>query len=571
MYYYLNFWVINRTDKEAKRKKVGNPYFTDLSWENWMIRRRTFIEELDHIWAKTRQRGLSEEGAANMSWMFQFLDDVQLAIVSGEDIYTQNTFTMVKRGMERMKNTQFYKQFGKNDAKLLKSKNTGAEIHARTCLNNTQVLSGLSPFFAMLEEIGIWKKGFVKEVKNFLAPSQQATGVRSGWTEYVGTGGDIKDGVEDMEWILYNPKEAGVLEFPNYHENSDGNIGGFIPSWKFEIIDQYGNSLKEESLKKINEERAVKDAKKRYLAIVLKPIVPSEIFNVSGSVFYGEIVKMNCLRQITAIHNNRGMQIVNRYQIEWVDRKKPWKGVKPPKLDADGPFQIAELPILGSNGKAKEGLYGAGTDSYDQDEAHTSTSEGACIIKKGVDLSAGLDSLGIYNAPIAMLLERPTTDQGGRNVFYENTAKLSMLYNAPNLIEYSKILIFKFYEEFGVEMLLVPNPSLSMATMVNKSKTSNKYGLHGSLIDNALSMTADYWKDEENIKNNYFIDILKATSRFKRTQNFNCDISIAFTLADLNLHEAKLIQEFNAEIEKMPNETFGYKETASGISNTYNS
>ncbi len=569
MYFYLNFWSINRVDRVARRKIVGNPYFTDLSWENWMIRRRMFIEKKDHLWAKSRQRGLSEEEAANLSWFFMFLNDVQLAIVSGEDIYTQNTFKFVKRGLQRMKNTQFYKQIGVTNEKLLTSKNTGAEIHARTAQNNTQVLSGLSPFFTLLEEIGIWKKGFVKEVRDFLAPSQEATSYRTGYSTLIGTGGDVEDGVDDMEWILYNPREAGVLEFDNIYEGGDSTIGGFIPGWKFEVIDEEGNSDKDAGIKKLMKAREVKDVKKRYYAITLKPLKPSDIFGVSGSVYFGEIVKQNCLFRIAEIHNNRSQQIVKRYQIEWIDRSKPWKGVKAPIVHPDGPFLIAELPILGKGGKPLQGLYGGGTDSYDQDEALTSTSKGATVIKKGVDMSQGLDSLKIYNNFVALLLERPTANEGGRKVFYENSAKLCMLYGALNLIEYSKNLIFEFYKEFGIEGMLALNPSLSMATMVNDSKVTNKYGLHGSLIDNALVKLDDFWKDEQNVKNCFITEILRATSKFKRTKNYNCDITIACSLANLNLHEAKLVEEFNREIEKEPHESLGYKDSGHGLINTF--
>jgi hypothetical protein len=213
-----------------------------------------FSHQKDNIFAKSRQRGLSEEEACNLAWFFLMLDDVQLAIVSGEDKYTQNTYNFVKRGIDRLKRSQFYKHIGTNNDDVLRTKYTGAELYARTALTNTQVVSSLSPFFILLEEIGIWKKGFVKEVAEFVRPSLEATSYKTGWIQYIGTGGDVEDGVDDMEYILYNPIEAGVLEFDNIYEESNTKIGGFIPAWKFEVIDKKAPKLFVLTSNKLREE-----------------------------------------------------------------------------------------------------------------------------------------------------------------------------------------------------------------------------------------------------------------------------------------------------------------------------
>jgi hypothetical protein len=535
-----------------------------------MTRRRMFIEEKDHLFAKRRQSGMSEEEAANLAWFFLFLDDVQIAIVSGEDKYTQNTFNFLKRGYDKLKRTQFYKQTGvRNDDKLT-TKYTGNEIYARTALTNTQVLSSLSPFFILFEEIGIWKKGFVKEVKDFVSPSQEATTKKTGWSTYIGTGGDIEDGVDDMEYLLYNPEESGILSFDNIEEpGGDQKIGGFIPAWKFEVIDKDGNSLKEESIKKINNDRNVKDAAKRYIAITTKPLKPSEIFGVKGGTFFGESIKQRCIEQKMRINTHKELKIANRYTLEWIDNRDLFKGVSA-KLDEDGIFVIVEPPIRNPNGEVPYDLYGGGTDSYDQDESAISKSKGACVIKKGKYLSGGLSNVGIYDNFIAYVLERPSENEGGSEKFYENTAKLCIYYNARNMIEHSKILIMEWYKKKGLISLLVEKPALTIANVVDDSKAMNKYGFPGALVDEGLKILRDKLSQPDSIENCYFTEILTAWSRFKRTKNYNCDITIACMLADIQLHEWERIEEVNANTSNnRPKGNFGYKEENGKLVNTF--
>lgn len=570
MYFYLNFWTIKRDDKEEGRKIESNPYFTDLSWENWMIRRRSFIEEKDHLWSKCRQRGMSEEEAANLAWFFLFLHSVQLAIISGEDFYVQNTFSFVKRGINKLINTQFYKQIGVSNDELLTTANSGASLHARTARNNTQALSGLSPFYTLLEEVGIWKKNFVIEVMEFIRPSLKATGRKTGYLTLIGTGGKEGEGVDDMETMMYDPKSYGLLEFPNIYEESDVMIAGFVPKWKFEIVDKDFNSLKAESLIAIEKIRADKKDDARFLEIVTGPIIPAEMFGVKGGTYFGNTIKGWCIEQKMLINNHRVAKIARRYRIDWINKKNLWDGCKA-ELDEDGDFIIIELPQLNKEGKPIENLYWGGTDSYDQDESNTTDSLGAIAIKKGVHLQDGLSKVGIYNNYVASLVQRPRTDQGGKEVFYENTAKLCMLYGAMNMIEHSKILIMEWYHKVGLSGMLMEKPGLTISNLVKVSEASNRYGFPGALISDALSLQRDYLGDAENVQNCFFPDMLNAWARFKLAKNYNCDLTIATTLATIGLHEYKKISEvYEATQEKRKTiQNFGYKEVNGKLRNSF--
>ena len=136
MYFYLNFWFIKgNTDNDIKG--VISPRFTDLSWFNWMIKYQARKLGKDMSWFKARQKGLSEEAACDVGYEYLFLNNSQSIIVASLDQYAENTMNMVIRGLERLKNTQFYKEpkrgHDRNDYK--KSKYTGSEIWRMAALS----------------------------------------------------------------------------------------------------------------------------------------------------------------------------------------------------------------------------------------------------------------------------------------------------------------------------------------------------------------------------------------------------------------------------------------------------
>ena len=80
----------------------------------------------DLLWTKRRQCGLSEETACDVAYDYLFIRDSQVAIVAGEEKYALNTFKMVKRGIERLINSQFYKWSSLDNNDLLKAKYYGS-------------------------------------------------------------------------------------------------------------------------------------------------------------------------------------------------------------------------------------------------------------------------------------------------------------------------------------------------------------------------------------------------------------------------------------------------------------
>lgn len=568
-YFYLNFWHIKRIPPGGGAKRHLPPRFTDLSFENWWIRERSHVEMLDILWAKSRQKGYSEEEAADTAYDMLFLKDSQTVIIGGEQFYNDNTMKMVQKGLDKLQHTQFYKEFkrGGMNKEFLATKNTGAEVYSRTCKDNPEAVSGLSPSKAHLEEIGIFKKGLLKEVLDTIDASLEAEGEfggeKVGFRIYTGTGGDIENGVADMEEMLYNPEKFGLISFPNVYEDSDGEnkIARFVPACKFKVVDKHGNSEMRNGIIYVLSQIKKASVDRKYTLTVMNPLKPSQIFMSKSGGYFGPIVAQWCNERKAHIMNHRDSRVVKRYHGRWINPKNYFDGVEFIPSE-DGPFMISEFPEKNSTGEIYDNLYKAGTDSYDQDEAAYSKSLGACWIKKGF-----LNANKTYNKFVAGVLERPSVSIGGSDLFYEHTAMLCVGFNAINLIEHSKILIIDWYVKHNLTSLLKLRPEFVTASMVQVSKVNNRWGIDPSTKSEWLKMHRKYLSEKCNIDNCDFIELLDAWSKFKYDpsgKKFNCDITIATSLCTVCEEDDKMTEVDTSEKKKESNRPLAYTRDRNG-------
>ena len=213
------------------------------------------------------------------------------------------------------------------------------------------------------------------------------------------------------------------------------------------------------------------------------------------------------------------------------------------QYDEEGDILMAEPPRQDKEGNVYENLYVAGTDSYDQDEANHSTSKGSCWVKKKF-LSAD-DTANKY---VAGLLIRPKESEGGAENFYEKTAMLCAMYNARNLIEYSKIRIIDYYVKNGWAGLLKERPAFVTANLIKHSQATNKYGIDPSTKIHWLKMQAAYLNDVTHIEECDFIELLDAWANYKYDstgKKYNCDITISTSLCEVFLKDEEAIQAYS--------------------------
>lgn len=549
MYFYLNFWVIFALLENGQRKDKRNPKFISLDYFKFMVIEMMFYYKKDNMFPKSRQTGFSEYGASNIGYNFIFLPGSVNVIVAGMGDYAEKTMQNVIGGLDNLGDSEFYKRRSPNRSDYVKSsyreeyideetgeKRTlhlgfGSEVYCITAKDNTQAVSRLSPFFILYEEIGKWKKDTLKETAEFVRPSLRAEGVKTGYQLFIGTGGDMDESVADVQEMAYNPANFDLLEFDNIWEeqeiNNTGKVAAFIPSYEFEILDEDGNAMIEESKVSILAQFENKNMTDRYRAISQRPFYLSQMFMIGGGGFLGEtaLVKLNDRKRWLLTHPEQ--QIAFTADIDWIDVADWQKGVILTP-NPEGKFLIQQRPENDGNGKVWRNLYGAATDSYDKDESNSSFSKGSCTIWKNA-----LDAKSTYDHWVARVTERPSEDEGGSYMFYEDTVKLCILYGeCENLIEYSNVLIFDYYKRKGVEYLLQERPQMVISQYVEDGKASQKYGIEQSFIPHALNIWRDRMKQDDYaiIDRMFDLVMIEAFAKFRKAKNYNCDITISCAL-----------------------------------------
>jgi hypothetical protein len=544
-YFYLNFGKIYALDNSKEKKVVSteyedmkglnSPMFTDVDWGFFVRIANMFKFRKDDSEMKTRQLGYSRKsGIGLMGFNFSFLPHSQTIVAGGMSDDADNTFSICRDFLETLNNTQFYKEKkrGGDRDDFVKALRFGSDVRSISCKDNTQALSRFTPFLTIFEEGGKWKKGLIKKVSEFNKAAQKAQGKKTGFNVFIATGGDMDAGAADMETIHYNPDSYTVMSYDNIWEKDDSCItkrsGHFTPGWQFKMMDENGNSLKEPSLKFLEEElKLKKEIAERYIFKTQFAVYAADAFMIASGGFFGEeiVLRCNARKAYIITHGLDDKKKVGR--LEWKDPKHPLKGVDFFN-DEKGSITIFEEPEVDNNNKVYENLYKAGTDSYDQDEAKTSVSKGDIRIYKTF-----LNANKTYNKFVAKCTDRPAEAQGGKNIWYENTAKLCVYYGiqSANLIEWSKILIVEWYINNNFDSLLKERPGLSIATWIKKSDSTNRYGIDTSTKLHWLTKYRKWLEIPENIEGIDDVEQLTSIAKFKLDPKYNCDTTIACSLA----------------------------------------
>lgn len=563
MYFYLNFWPIYGKLDGVGRKGIRPPKFISLDYFKFMALEVMFHESTDQAFGKARQKGFSEFIACNIAYNFTFIPGTVNVVVAGISDYSEHTMENVLRGLNDLSETEFYKRRKPDRSDFVRAmytekveildqdgigtgsyatvtKGFGSEIYALTAKDNPQAVSRLSPFFIVYEEVGKWAKGLLLETMKFVKPSLYAEGFKTGYQVLIGTGGDIEESVADVQNIMYNPEKHGMKGYKNIFEEdttiTTGKVGCFIPGYLFEIIDEDGNSLIEESIKSIIEGR------KKEPDCTQKPLYLSEMFMVNSGGYFGKDIIDHLNARKRMILNHKELQVEQRGTLEWYDPLDWSKGVEW-RPDENGAFIVIEHPDKDIGGKDFVNLYNGATDSYDKDESETSESKGSITIWKNF-----LNANHTYRFWVARLTQRPTEEEGGSPKFYENTIKLLIYYGSPqNLIEYSNVLIFDYYKRWGYEHLLKERPSLVISQYVNDPKANQRYGIEQSFIPHALKMLKEELRADDYalINRLYDVEMIEKFAQFRTTGKYNCDITISCALNIASATEDREVEVFS--------------------------
>ncbi len=551
-YMYLNFWKMPVEERESHSKAFDHPWFTDLTWENWMLRERARREFVDQFWGKVRQRGLSAEESCDSAWIWFMMNSVDVAVGSGIAVYNNQTFNMIKDGIKAMANTAFFRTIEYDNAEVFSTKYAGISIYNRTANGNAEIFNGLNKLFKChIEEVSIMEEGLAKEmIKNIRPSISTAGGRRTGFIVMTGTSGKKDDkgkattnNLKDIEEFMYNPEKNKLLSRENiFDKKVEGdekkNIACFIPAWKFRIMDKDGNAMKAESIENWEQELKLLNKKEQAAFKQIEPMETTDMFNIIPGGFFGDYISDKCNRSRSIIITHQYKQEIERGFLHWKGRD-PYMGVEwEPNQEEGDVFIIAgehprmreiAVPGFAKRYEPIEDLYLQGTDSIDITEAKTSSSKLCSLIFKQVDKTKSINNveMGIMNNFVAGYIGRPTEAQGGVKEAWDTAAKLSVYYHVLNMVEYTKTLIINHYEQKGLEGFLAPLPQLVIAANIDRSEVSNKYGMPSSLIPSMLTRLREWLLVTGNIENIPFEFMLKAFSEFRRDKHYNCDITMA--------------------------------------------
>ena len=514
------------------------------------------VSDIDHIYLTKDfiPTHNTEKLAALGGKEFTFFRGSQTVYVAGLEFYSNMIMNSTVRGLNDLYDTEFYKRRFPDRDDYMKAqfsdtivdehgnetvvwKGYMSEMYKITAKNNPQAVSSRSPSLIVFEEVGIFPGAIA--TYGFVEPSLISEGKMTGFAVFIGTGGDMETGAAEFEKMFYSPDEFNILsfdlsKFDDTVPRGNKRVGYFVPAWKYRIIDADGNSLKEESIKNIQKERKKSEGTiTEYQKIITNPLYPHEAFMTSQAGFFGRKIVTMLHKRKVQIYQHPEETADNEWgDLEWVYNKDGI--IEDIKWNPDGQkkFLIMEHPEFRlMDTKPIEGQYKGATDSYDKDEANTSTSQGSTHIYK--DFVDANHTSGYFTA---RLIERPDEAEE----FYEDSAKLCYYYSAMNLIEWSNVRIFDWYKRNGFEFMLRERPEFVLSTWIIKSKVENRYGIDPSTKIHWLGLLKKLLLIPGFIDKMKDIDQINAFIHYVLKKGYNCDITISSALCAVQIEEEKL-------------------------------
>jgi len=508
LYWHTVYWSIelSTTINGKDYKTVGTPTFRDTDWE--MSINKEEAEKQKRIIELVGARGFGKTvwDASIAGYYYTFFDDLEICISGAYANDIKIVTDKIETGLTNL-HPVFRKQRLQSNWKMevragFKDKKTGSpsdeSSNSRIVIrnfeegNNTMACNGLRPKFHVIDEIG--KIRNLKPCVLDTVPCwiNEKTGDYMAVVILSGTGGDMEVG-QDAGEIFFNPGEWNILEFDDVWENR-GKIGWFMPATK--ALSKFKDpkklseflGIKHADLDNIdilvsNEEKVIeefikprrKKAEKAGQAALTKekayyPLTPSESFLViSQNPFNTDNAKHQQIRlkengikgiPVKIIHD--GTKLIHEVSHKQIIEKFPSRSGD--MLDA--PIMMYEPPIT----NPPWGLYVAGIDPYNQEDAVASDSLGACYIFKRIH---SISSELYQDMIVASYVARPDS------IFdwYENVRNMLKYYNAIALCENENVGFIQYMKLKNDDYLLANQPDWLKEIHPN-SDVDRKKGLH---------------------------------------------------------------------------------------------
>ncbi len=488
-FFYLNFIQILSEDTKDNRKRKLFPKFVDIDWEYFWYADYCKNNQLHLCTVKGRRQGYSYKGAAIATHEFFFYRDSSSIIGSFFSKFSEDTMSMVIDNCNFLnKNTEFKKQRNPDTKEFIQAryqadiagtkvwKGYNSKVAQITYKDNEFSAVGKTATWLLLEEAGVFS--------NILQSWGMSEPLLKNGSNYTGVGllygsaGNMENGSQHFREIFINPDKYNMLSFPA-PDNADRKICFFSTAakgrwglclntksvwYKKPMVDSEGNSNIEAATDDILFEREKKklggDNQALHNFTTQFPLTYHEAFlTTHRSPFpihfiQERLAELETNPQITNAHWKTDLQLTEK-GIEFNNSKNDPILEFPIRdkslLNMSGCIEIYEQPYTD---KPAHGVYIAGIDPYDDDEAVNSDSLGSCVIMNS-----------ITNRIVAQYTARPQTAKE----FYENVRRLLIYYNAIANYENNKKGLFGYFEQKNCLYLLCDTPAILKDTQIIKT------------------------------------------------------------------------------------------------------
>lgn len=561
-YYYLNYSPIllvrdkvdSVTGKVTYERVVDFPDFWDFDYFYF-----NYLDEAEKLGKhaaviKTRGRGYSFKGGSMLARNFSLIPGSKsYAVASGQEYLTKDGILSkcwdVLSFMDE--HTAWGKRKHRKDLPMhkrasylenvngkLTEKGYKSEVIGITLGNDTHKARGKRGKLMLWEESG--SNSRLLDAWNIARPSFEQNRQTFGLMVAFGTGGDDGDGFTGLRELFNNTDGYNIHGIDNIFEPGSGNtkVGFFVPESSNYRSDADGNSLVEESLVLIEDDRAKirnnAKSKRTYDQYVAEhPLTPSEaLLRVKGNIFpltdlLEHLSWLEGNDTANTFGNKGSLVFDDSGKLAWVPQPHgvyikdfPLNG----DYDADTSIMVWEHPV----DNTPNGLYICGCDPYDHDKSSSGSLGSMFVYKRFHDFD------GTYNCLVAEYTARPNA---GADAFYENCRRLALYYNAIILYENQVKGMHTYFKHKNSEFLLADTPTfLKDVTKVKDSVSlSRGKGIHmpKQIKDFLEGKTRDWMLQEVsdgklNLHMIYSIPLLKELIAYDG--EINTDRVIAFFL-----------------------------------------
>lgn len=501
-YFYLNFvQILAQVEINGVNKKMKRfPDFLDIDFDYFHIVEKAKREQKGVCLVKPRRTGFSYKNAALITHEYNFYRDSKCIIGSFLGKLAENTMNMVLDNMNFLDTyTEWKKQRNPDTKEFVKARfkeTTGgveiwkgymSEVHKITFKDNPFASVGKTSSIFIFEEAGTFDN--LIQSYNITEPCWKDGDSMIGIPIVFGTGGDMEGGTRDFHEMFYNPEKYNMVAFDNiWDAGKEGTkCGWFIPATRGrlgkyknqKLMDAEGNSQEElaaESIETFRNTKRKGDPKAYKDAVTQYPLTPQEAFlrSKGGKFPIAELeehlahIETSVLKDIGKV-GELYFNAENKIKFRLNPDIYPILDfpLKDKTVDKRGALVIYEDPDFESD-QIPFGLYIAGCDPYDQDQAENTTSLGSIFIYKNFYRADKLN-----RQIVAEYTGRPEFAVD----FYETCRKLLMYYNAKVLYENNLKGIKQHFEHKHCLHLLYEQPQL-LKDMVKNNTTSNRgYGM----------------------------------------------------------------------------------------------